>query len=147
MTFPSLPVAGLRMWVLVGVVCIFQCVIGQLLDTKPKVANPRLICSVPGLPGAPGKLGPPGPPGDDGFTGIPGRDGRDGRRGEKGQKGEVGMTPSTMHPCTFLCHFGFWICTDIHTAQVGPTQDSVPVLCTGVPSWFTVVNAILKDQM
>ncbi|KAG5275926.1 hypothetical protein AALO_G00126040 [Alosa alosa] len=78
------------MWVLVGVVCLFQFVTGQLLDTKPRVASPRYICSVPGLPGAPGKPGPPGPPGDDGFNGIPGRDGRDGRRGEKGQKGEVG---------------------------------------------------------
>ncbi|XP_062871719.1 complement C1q tumor necrosis factor-related protein 7 isoform X2 [Trichomycterus rosablanca] len=77
------------MRVIVGIVCLCQCVIGQLLEAKAK--SPRLICSVPGLPGAAGKPGPPGPPGSDGHIGIPGRDGRDGRKGDKEEKGEAGV--------------------------------------------------------
>nr|XP_019936383.1 PREDICTED: complement C1q tumor necrosis factor-related protein 7-like isoform X2 [Paralichthys olivaceus] len=77
------------MWLSMGVVCLFHCVVGQLFETKLKGAS-RLICSVPGSPGLPGKPGPTGPPGADGYVGIPGRDGRDGRKGEKGEKGETG---------------------------------------------------------
>uniref|UniRef100_A0A667XSQ0 C1q and TNF related 7 n=1 Tax=Myripristis murdjan TaxID=586833 RepID=A0A667XSQ0_9TELE len=80
----------LRMWALMGAVCLCHCVFGQLLEAKVKGA-PRLICSVPGLPGLPGKPGPNGPPGADGNVGIPGRDGRDGRKGEKGEKGDTGL--------------------------------------------------------
>ncbi|XP_019936382.2 complement C1q tumor necrosis factor-related protein 7 [Paralichthys olivaceus] len=78
-----------KMWLSMGVVCLFHCVVGQLFETKLKGAS-RLICSVPGSPGLPGKPGPTGPPGADGYVGIPGRDGRDGRKGEKGEKGETG---------------------------------------------------------
>ncbi|KAM4629106.1 complement C1q tumor necrosis factor-related protein 7 [Polymixia lowei] len=81
----------LRMWTLMGTVCLCHCVFGQLLQAKVKGAPPRLICSVPGLPGTPGKPGPSGPPGADGNVGIPGRDGRDGRKGEKGEKGDTGV--------------------------------------------------------
>lgn len=80
----------LRMWRLVGVAFLCQCVIGQLLEAKVRGTPPRLICSVPGLPGTPGKPGPNGPPGANGSVGIPGRDGRDGRRGEKGENGGAG---------------------------------------------------------
>lgn len=80
----------LKMWTLMGVVCLSHCVFGQLVETKLKGA-PRLICSVPGSPGAPGKPGLSGPPGADGNVGIPGRDGRDGRKGEKGEKGDTGI--------------------------------------------------------
>ncbi|KAM7012587.1 complement C1q tumor necrosis factor-related protein 7 [Tautogolabrus adspersus] len=79
-----------KMWTLMGVVCLCHCVFGQLFDTKMKGA-PRLICSVPGSPGPSGKPGPSGPPGADGNVGIPGRDGRDGRKGEKGEKGDAGL--------------------------------------------------------
>ncbi|KAF7652984.1 hypothetical protein LDENG_00089120 [Lucifuga dentata] len=78
------------MWALMGAVCLFHCVFGQLLEARVK-GVPRLICSVPGLPGMPGKPGPSGPPGADGNVGIPGRDGRDGRKGEKGAKGDTGL--------------------------------------------------------
>lgn len=80
----------LKMWTLMGVVCLSHCVFGQLVETKLKGA-PRVICSVPGSPGAPGKPGLTGPPGADGNVGIPGRDGRDGRKGEKGEKGDTGI--------------------------------------------------------
>ncbi|XP_034738596.1 complement C1q tumor necrosis factor-related protein 7 [Etheostoma cragini] len=80
----------LKMWALMGAVCLCHCVFGQLFETKVKGA-PRLICSVPGSPGLPGKPGPGGPPGADGNVGIPGRDGRDGRKGEKGEKGDTGF--------------------------------------------------------
>ncbi|XP_073332883.1 complement C1q tumor necrosis factor-related protein 7 [Pagrus major] len=79
-----------KMWALMGAVCLCHCVFGQLFDTKLKGAQ-RLICSVPGSPGLPGKPGPSGPPGADGNVGIPGRDGRDGRKGEKGEKGDSGL--------------------------------------------------------
>lgn len=79
-----------KMWALMGAVCLCHCVFGQLLEAKLKGA-PRLICSVPGTPGLPGKPGPSGPPGADGNVGIPGRDGRDGRKGEKGEKGDTGL--------------------------------------------------------
>ncbi|KAL7864140.1 hypothetical protein AOLI_G00155600 [Acnodon oligacanthus] len=85
------PFPGLKMRSIVGVMCLCQCVIGQLLEDKVKGSHPRFICSVPGLPGTPGKPGPPGPTGGDGHVGIPGRDGRDGRKGEKGEKGEAGI--------------------------------------------------------
>lgn len=111
-------VVGLRMWILVGVACFLQCVTGQLLDTKPKVATPRYICSVPGPPGAAGKPGPPGPPGEDGFTGIPGRDGRDGRRGENGQKGEVGMT-----------HFWLVVFSTVHAVHQQTAQIDILSCC------------------
>lgn len=81
---------GLRMWTIVGVVCLSQCIMGQLLEARTKGTLPQFICSIPGVPGAPGKTGPPGPRGEDGHVGIPGRDGRDGRKGEKGEKGEPG---------------------------------------------------------
>uniref|UniRef100_A0AAR2JJ63 C1q domain-containing protein n=2 Tax=Pygocentrus nattereri TaxID=42514 RepID=A0AAR2JJ63_PYGNA len=80
-----------KMWSIMGVMCLCQCVIGQLLEAKAKGSQPRFICSVPGLSGTPGKPGPPGPTGGDGHVGIPGRDGRDGRKGEKGEKGEAGI--------------------------------------------------------
>lgn len=86
------------MRMIVGIMCLWQCVIGQLLEAKMR--TPRLICSVPGLPGTPGKPGPPGPVGAEGHVGIPGRDGRDGRKGEKGEKGEMGthmVKPNWMH--------------------------------------------------
>uniref|UniRef100_A0A4W4DSE1 C1q domain-containing protein n=1 Tax=Electrophorus electricus TaxID=8005 RepID=A0A4W4DSE1_ELEEL len=76
---------------IMGVVCLCQCVIGQLLEARAKGSAPRFICSVPGLPGMPGKPGLPGPHGAEGYVGVPGRDGRDGRNGEKGEKGEAGM--------------------------------------------------------
>uniref|UniRef100_A0A8B9J7R3 C1q and TNF related 7 n=1 Tax=Astyanax mexicanus TaxID=7994 RepID=A0A8B9J7R3_ASTMX len=79
------------MRVIVGVVCLCQCVIGQLLEAKAKGSQPRFICSIPGLAGPPGKPGSPGPSGADGHVGIPGRDGRDGRKGEKGEKGDTGI--------------------------------------------------------
>ena len=85
---PSFP--GLTMRSIVGVMCLCQCVIGQLLEAKAKGSQPRFICSIPGVPGAPGKPGPLGPSGIDGHVGIPGRDGRDGRKGEKGEKGVAG---------------------------------------------------------
>lgn len=80
-----------KMRVIVGIMCLCQCVVGQLSEAKAKTASPRLICSIPGLPGTAGKPGPPGPLGAEGYVGIPGRDGRDGRKGEKGEKGETGM--------------------------------------------------------
>ncbi|XP_069555056.1 complement C1q tumor necrosis factor-related protein 7 isoform X1 [Brachyistius frenatus] len=86
----SCQVWDLKMWALMGTVCLCHCVFGQLFDTKLKGA-PRLICSVPGSPGLPGKPGPTGPQGADGNVGIPGRDGRDGRKGEKGEKGYPGL--------------------------------------------------------
>lgn len=89
-SFPFFFYLGLRMWTVVGVVCLSQCIMGQLLGARSKGALPQFICSIPGLPGAPGKTGPPGPPGEDGHVGIPGRDGRDGRKGEKGEKGDPG---------------------------------------------------------
>lgn len=76
---------------IVGIICLCQCVVGQLLEAKLKTTSPRFICSIPGLPGTPGKPGPTGPSGAEGHVGIPGRDGRDGRKGEKGEKGETGM--------------------------------------------------------
>lgn len=80
----------LKMWALMGVVCLCHCVFGQL--SKPRLkGGPHLVCSVPGSPGLPGKPGPSGPPGGDGNVGIPGRDGRDGRKGEKGEKGDAGI--------------------------------------------------------
>ncbi|KAI5609195.1 complement C1q tumor necrosis factor-related protein 7, partial [Silurus asotus] len=82
---------GLKMRVIVGIMCLCQCVVGQMLVAKAKPTVPRFICSIPGLPGTPGKPGPPGPTGDEGHFGIPGRDGRDGRKGEKGEKGETGI--------------------------------------------------------
>lgn len=82
--------ADLKMWVLMGMVCLCHCVFGQLFEATLKGA-PRLICSVPGSPGLPGTPGPSGPPGADGNVGIAGRDGRDGRKGEKGGKGDPGM--------------------------------------------------------
>ncbi|XP_034566848.1 complement C1q tumor necrosis factor-related protein 7 [Notolabrus celidotus] len=87
----SCKLLDVKMWALMGAVCLCHCVFGQLFDTKAKGAPPRLICSVPGSPGLPGKNGPSGPPGADGNVGIPGRDGRDGRKGEKGEKGEAGF--------------------------------------------------------
>ncbi|XP_039984806.1 complement C1q tumor necrosis factor-related protein 7 [Xiphias gladius] len=86
----SCPLWDLKMWALMGVVCLCHCVFGQLFETKLKGA-PRLLCSVPGPPGLPGKPGPSGPTGADGNVGIPGRDGRDGRKGEKGEKGDTGL--------------------------------------------------------
>ncbi|XP_051947563.1 complement C1q tumor necrosis factor-related protein 7 isoform X1 [Xyrauchen texanus] len=79
------------MWVIVGMVCLSQSIMGQLLEAKSKGASPQFICSIPGFPGAPGKTGPPGPRGEDGHVGIPGRDGRDGRKGVKGEKGDPGL--------------------------------------------------------
>ncbi|XP_019733876.1 complement C1q tumor necrosis factor-related protein 7 isoform X1 [Hippocampus comes] len=78
--------ADVKMWALMGAVCLCHCVTGQLLKGAP-----RLLCSVPGAPGPPGKPGPGGTPGADGNAGVPGRDGRDGRMGEKGQKGDPGL--------------------------------------------------------
>lgn len=80
----------LKMWALMGVVCLCHCVFGQLFDARQR-GGPRLFCSVPGSPGLPGKPGPSGPPGAHGNVGIPGRDGRDGRKGEKGEKGDAGI--------------------------------------------------------
>lgn len=80
----------LKMWALIGAICLSHCVSGQLFEPKLKGA-PRLICSVPGSPGLSGKPGPNGPPGAVGNVGIPGRDGRDGRKGEKGEKGDTGI--------------------------------------------------------
>ncbi|XP_068599476.1 complement C1q tumor necrosis factor-related protein 7 [Brachionichthys hirsutus] len=80
----------LKVWTLMGVVCLCHCAFGQLFGAKLK-GGPRLICSVPGAPGPPGKPGPSGPSGAHGNVGIPGRDGRDGRKGEKGEKGDPGM--------------------------------------------------------
>ncbi|XP_026884715.2 LOW QUALITY PROTEIN: complement C1q tumor necrosis factor-related protein 7 [Electrophorus electricus] len=82
---------GEKMRAIMGVVCLCQCVIGQLLEARAKGSAPRFICSVPGLPGMPGKPGLPGPHGAEGYVGVPGRDGRDGRNGEKGEKGEAGI--------------------------------------------------------
>lgn len=80
------------MWPIVGIVCLSQCIIGQLLEARSKGSpNLQFICSIPGLPGPAGKPGPPGPSGEDGHVGIPGRDGRDGRKGEKGDKGDPGI--------------------------------------------------------
>ncbi|XP_066529271.1 complement C1q tumor necrosis factor-related protein 7 [Hoplias malabaricus] len=79
------------MRLIVCMMCLCQCVTGQLLDTKVKGSQPRFICSIPGLSGPPGKPGSTGPAGMDGHVGIPGRDGRDGRKGEKGEKGEAGI--------------------------------------------------------
>ncbi|XP_030642576.1 complement C1q tumor necrosis factor-related protein 7 [Chanos chanos] len=79
------------MWAVLAMVCLCQCVTGQLTEAKSKGAQTRFVCSVPGPPGTPGKPGAAGPPGQEGHVGIPGRDGRDGRKGEKGEKGEIGM--------------------------------------------------------
>ncbi|MBN3307494.1 complement C1q tumor necrosis factor-related protein 7 isoform X2 [Amia ocellicauda] len=78
------------MLLLMGAIGLLYCVSGQTLENMLKGAQPRYICSVPGLPGPPGEPGANGAAGTHGRIGLPGRDGRDGRKGEKGQKGEPG---------------------------------------------------------
>ncbi|KAA0706740.1 Complement C1q tumor necrosis factor-related protein 7 [Triplophysa tibetana] len=87
----ALKILKSKMWAFVGVICLSQCIIGQLLEARSKGAPSQFICSIPGLPGSPGKPGTSGPRGEDGQIGIPGRDGRDGRKGEKGEKGHPGI--------------------------------------------------------
>ncbi|XP_051233619.1 complement C1q tumor necrosis factor-related protein 7 isoform X2 [Dicentrarchus labrax] len=89
----------LKMWVLMGVVCLCHCVFGQLFESKLKGA-PRLICSVPGSPGLPGKPGPSGALGADGnhdlsVSGLKGRVGPTGKIGGRGDRGPAGKRGPT----------------------------------------------------